>query len=345
MSPGRSAALLVIAVPAGMGALLAWAVPRFAPELGRRPGARPRRLRDRRRAPEPEDPRPGPSSRTSSRSVREHPLGPEGPTVVLTSGFAVGAARLLRLPPRLLREAWSPSAPPRASPPSSTPRSPGSSSRSRRSSAPRSRGVLGSALLAAVAAAVVERTFLGGRRLLPAGAATWVDTRELIGFALVGLVCGLMAGALARIVPVLSKGFVGADPARGGRSARRCLPVRRRGGRRGAARHRLPRDPGRRLPAGLQLAPGRRLGLRRGIAWVAKTAGVALALAAPPRRRRLRPRPLPRRVARLVHRAPRPPGPPRRRDRPRRLGAGGDGRLLRGLPRGRRSPPSSSCSS
>jgi len=47
----------------------------------------------------------------------------------------------------------------------------------------------------AVAAAVVERVILGGRAILSAPFSTWRDAREMIGFALVGVVSGLVSGA------------------------------------------------------------------------------------------------------------------------------------------------------
>jgi len=56
------------------------------------------------------------------------------------------------------------------------------------------RGLLGGAIIASVAAAVVQRMFLGGKPLLAAPSANWTDLRELIGFAAVGILAGTVSG-------------------------------------------------------------------------------------------------------------------------------------------------------
>ena len=49
-------------------------------------------------------------------------------------------------------------------------------------------------LVGAVSAAVVEKALLGGEPLLAAPPANWNDARELIGFAIVGIVAGVVSG-------------------------------------------------------------------------------------------------------------------------------------------------------
>ncbi len=279
MTPGPLRGLLVVAIPAAMGALLAWALPRFAPSSG---GG----LALVRGAYETDVERLGPRTLAGTFVANAlslgagTPLGPEGPTVVLTSGFAVGAARLLRLPPRLLRGMVPVGTAAGIAAIFNAPIT-GVVFALEEIIGTASRGVLGSALLAAVAAAVVERSVLGGRRLLPAGAATWADTRELVGFALVGIVCGLMAGALARIVPILSKGFAELSRRAGARKNPAVFQCAVAGAAVGLLGIASPDTMG----VGYQpistwlLGGGSASGA--GVAWVAKTAGVALALAAP----------------------------------------------------------------
>src|SRR5947208_2760030 len=83
-----------------------------------------------------------------------------------------------------------------------------------------SRGLLGGTIVAAVSAAVVERLLLGGKPLLNAPTGTWTDLRELLGFALAGVVAGAVSGGavhavtalrrlLARVAPPLRAAFGG----------------------------------------------------------------------------------------------------------------------------------------
>jgi CIC family chloride channel protein len=60
------------------------------------------------------------------------------------------------------------------------------------------RGVLGGTIIAAVAGAVVQRIFLGGRHILPAPAANWTDVRELVGFAVLGILAGVLSAFAIR---------------------------------------------------------------------------------------------------------------------------------------------------
>lgn len=56
------------------------------------------------------------------------------------------------------------------------------------------RDILGGVLVGSVAAAVVERALLGGRPLLAAPFSTWTDAREMVGFALLGVIAGVTSG-------------------------------------------------------------------------------------------------------------------------------------------------------
>ncbi len=145
------------------------------------------------------------------------PLGPEGPTVVLTSTFSSGMARLVGLPSRAVRGMIPIGTAAGISAIFNTPIT-GVVFGLEEVVGSASRGVLGGSLVAAVAAAVVQRQVLGGERLLPASAATWKDPRELVGFALVGLVAGGVAGFVPRLVPWL-RSVLETSLARLGRSA------------------------------------------------------------------------------------------------------------------------------
>ena len=121
------------------------------------------------------------------------PLGPESPTVVVSSGLSIALARFLHLPKRIVRGMIPVGTAAGIAAIFNTPITAvvfaleeilGTAQR----------GVLGGAIVAAVAAAVVERAMLGGEPLLGAATATWSDEKELIGFALVGIVAGLVSG-------------------------------------------------------------------------------------------------------------------------------------------------------
>jgi CIC family chloride channel protein len=62
------------------------------------------------------------------------------------------------------------------------------------------RGVLGGAIVAAVAAAVVETLLLGGRPVLAAKPADWHGARALIGFAVLGVLAGAASGVAMRAI-------------------------------------------------------------------------------------------------------------------------------------------------
>ena len=131
------------------------------------------------------------------------PLGPEGPTVVVTSGLSVWIARVFKLPRKVLRGMIPVGT---AAGIAAIFRTPitgvvfaleelfGTSSRS----------LLGGTLIAAVAAAVVQQiTSPGSERILPASAATWHHVWELAGFAVVGICAGVMSGVALRCAAAL----------------------------------------------------------------------------------------------------------------------------------------------
>ena len=121
------------------------------------------------------------------------PLGPEGPIVVITSGFSAAIARLLRLPERVVRAMIPVGVAAGIAAIFNAPIT-GVVFALEEIAGTSDRGLLGGILLGGVAAAVVERLLLGGRALLVAPFSTWHDGRELIGFAVVGVVAGIVSG-------------------------------------------------------------------------------------------------------------------------------------------------------
>ena len=127
------------------------------------------------------------------------PLGPEGPTVIVTSGLSVWVARVFRFPRKVLRGMVPVGT---AAGIAAIFRTPitgvvfaleeliGTSSRS----------MLGGTLIAAVAAAVVQQvTARDNARILPASAAVWNHAGEMIGFAVVGVCAGIVSGVMLRV--------------------------------------------------------------------------------------------------------------------------------------------------
>ena len=126
------------------------------------------------------------------------PLGPEGPTIVVTSGLSVWVARTFGFPRKVLRGMVPVGT---AAGIAAIFRTPitgvvfaleelfGTSSRS----------ILGGTLIAAVAAAVVQQGLAPhNERILPAAAASWSHVWELAGFALVGICAGVVSGSVLR---------------------------------------------------------------------------------------------------------------------------------------------------
>jgi CIC family chloride channel protein len=190
--------VLILAVPAVVFALLAWLIRRFAPHAVGANLARVRRAYN-------VDPKIlGPKTIGATFAATPlslgagAPLGPEGPIVVVASGTSVVLARLLRLPAKVVRAMVPIGVASGISAIFNTPIT-GVVFALEEVLGVSERGILGGVLVGSVAAAVVERLLLGGRPLLAAPFSTWHDPRELIGFALVGLVAGLTSGVAIRV--------------------------------------------------------------------------------------------------------------------------------------------------
>jgi CIC family chloride channel protein len=132
------------------------------------------------------------------------PLGPEGPIVVVTSGFAAAVARALGLPRKLVRSMIPVGVAAGIAAIFNTPIT-GVVFALEEVFGNVERGLLGGVIVGAVAAAVVERTLLGGRPLLAAPFATWTGPRELIGFAIVGIAAGGISGYAIAIMHRLKR--------------------------------------------------------------------------------------------------------------------------------------------
>jgi len=199
---GFTRAALVVAVPAIVAAILALIVKKFAPIT---PGANLARVR-RAYAQEPEV--------LDTRSVlftffltplslgSGAPLGPETPTVVVTSGVCTGFARLLNLPRKVVRGMIPVGTAAGIAAIFRTPIT-GVVFAVEEVLGTTSRGVLGGTIIAAVAAAVVEHLLLGRQRLLPASAASWTHVSELLGFVTVGALSGVLGGSVIRLISFL----------------------------------------------------------------------------------------------------------------------------------------------
>lgn len=200
--PGPLRVALVLLMPAAMGALLSVLVPRLAPKCG---GG----LTLVRTAYAREPTRIGVRTWLGTFLANPlslgsgTPLGPEGPTVVLTSGLAVAVGRLVGLPARMIRGLIPVGTAAGIAAIFNTPIT-GVVFALEEVIGTASRGVLGGAIVAAVAAAVVQKQLLGGQHLLPASPASWSSAWELFGFAGLGILVGAAAGFLPRLVSALS---------------------------------------------------------------------------------------------------------------------------------------------
>ncbi len=139
------------------------------------------------------------------------PLGPEGPIVVITSGISAAIGRALRLPKKLVRGMIPVGVAAGIAAVFNTPIT-GVVFALEEVFGAADRGLLGGVLVGAVAAAVVERALLGGRPLLAAPFSTWSDPRELIGFALVGIVAGSISGLAIAVAHRLKRTWARAMP-------------------------------------------------------------------------------------------------------------------------------------
>ena len=203
--------IFVIATPTILFTLIAWVIRRFAP---RAVGANLARVR----MAYNNDP-----ALLSKRSIAATfiatplslgagaPLGPEGPIVVVTSGFSAAVARLLRLPKKLVRGMIPVGVAAGIAAVFNTPIT-GVVFALEEVFGAADRGLLGGVLVGAVAAAVVEKALLGGRPLLAAPLSAWTDTRELIGFALVGIIAGAVSGLAIFVAHRLKRAWAAAMP-------------------------------------------------------------------------------------------------------------------------------------
>ena len=139
------------------------------------------------------------------------PLGPEGPIVVITSGVSAAVGRMLRLPRKLVRGMIPVGVAAGIAAVFNTPIT-GVVFALEEVFGAADRGLLGGVLVGAVAAAVVERSLLGGRALLAAPFSTWSDPRELIGFALVGVAAGAVSGFAIAATHRLKRAWAKAMP-------------------------------------------------------------------------------------------------------------------------------------
>ncbi|HEX6177117.1 MAG TPA: chloride channel protein, partial [Thermoanaerobaculia bacterium] len=195
----------VIAIPALVAALLALAMGRFAPMAS---GANLARVRRAYQDPAILDARSVTATLagTPISLGSGAPLGPEGPTVVISSGLAVAIARLLGLPKRMWRGMIPVGTAAGIAAIFNTPIT-GVVFAMEEVMGSASKGVLGGTIVAAVAAAVVERMILGGDPILRAPSGTWTTPMELVGFLLVGVIAGIVSGAAMRVL-VRARGSV-----------------------------------------------------------------------------------------------------------------------------------------
>lgn len=139
------------------------------------------------------------------------PLGPEGPTVVIASGAAMWIARIARAPKSVVRSMIPVGTAAGIAAIFNTPIT-GVVFAMEEVMGTASRDVLGGTIVAAVAAAVVERLMLGGRPILPVSPASWSDLRELIGFAAAGVVAGIAGGTAIVAIWKLRRVMAGIVP-------------------------------------------------------------------------------------------------------------------------------------
>jgi CIC family chloride channel protein len=197
-------AVLVIAVPAATAFLIAIVIRHWAPGAGGANLARVRRAYGQN--PEVLDFRSVTATflLTPVSLGSGAPLGPEGPIVVVASGIAAGFARLLRLPRKVIRGMIPVGTAAGIAAIFNAPIT-GVVFALEEVLGTAEKGVLGGAIVAAVAAAVVESFLLGGRPVLAAPSATWTDARELVGFALVGIFAGIASGLAMLAIPLLKR--------------------------------------------------------------------------------------------------------------------------------------------
>jgi CIC family chloride channel protein len=210
--------IAVVATPAIVFTLIAFAIRRFAP---RAVGANLARVRMAYNA----DPK-----LLGKRSVLATfiatplslgagaPLGPEGPIVVVSSGIAILVGRALALPRKLIRGMIPVGVAAGIAAIFNTPIT-GVVFALEEVFGTADRELLGGVLVGAVAAAVTERALLGGEALLAAPTSSWSDPRELLGFALIGIIAGIVSGFAIDAMHRLKKVWARAMPSLVARAA------------------------------------------------------------------------------------------------------------------------------
>lgn len=210
-SHGVTRVVLIIVTPTVLFALLAWAIRRFAP---RAVGANLARVR---MAYNKDPSLLGPRAVAATLIATPislgagAPLGPEGPITVITSGFSAAIARWLKLPQKIVRGMIPIGVAAGIAAIFNTPIT-GVVFALEEILGTAERGILGGVLVGSVAAAVVERMLLGGRPTLSAPFSTWNDPRELIGFAIVGIVAGLTSGIAIAVAHRLKRRWAAVMP-------------------------------------------------------------------------------------------------------------------------------------
>lgn len=185
--------VLIVAIPTAVFALIAFVIERFAP---RAVGANLARVRMAySRDPDLLGPRSVLTTfvATPLSLGAGAPLGPEGPIVVISSGLSMMIARWLKLPRKMVRGMIPVGVAAGIAAIFNTPIT-GVVFALEEVLGNAERGILGGVLVGAVSAAVVEKALLGGQPLLAAPASSWSDARELAGFAVLGIVAGLVSG-------------------------------------------------------------------------------------------------------------------------------------------------------
>ena len=205
---GLPRAGLILGIPAAAACGIAWVIRRWAPGAGGANLSRIRRAYGQG------------SELLDSRTLAATflltpislgsgaPLGPEGPIVVVSSGLAAGFSRFLRLPQRVVRGMIPVGTAAGIAAIFNAPIT-GVVFALEEVLGTAEKGVLGGAIVASVAAAVVERYLLGGRPLLAAQTPSWSHAVELAVFSAVGVLAGAIAGGVTRLIfalrPVLAR--------------------------------------------------------------------------------------------------------------------------------------------
>lgn len=208
---GVARVLFVVVTPTIIFTILAWTIRRFAP---RAVGANLARVRMAyNENPSLLGPRAvGATFLATPLSLGAGaPLGPEGPITVITAGFSAAIARALKLPQKIVRGMIPIGVAAGIAAIFNTPIT-GVVFALEEILGTAERGILGGVLVGSVAAAVVERMLLGGRAVLSAPVSTWHDARELIGFAIVGVIAGLTSGYAIAIAHKLKRRWAAVMP-------------------------------------------------------------------------------------------------------------------------------------